>query len=69
MEIFTKTSKGETSLQFLCNKQCDKINSLLFKIEKEFDTDMNKHPELRHEILDLANFIKRFPLYISEVIK
>ena len=37
-------------------------------IESEFCTDLNKHQGLRHEILDISNFIKRLPSMIGEVI-
>ena len=38
-------------------------------IETEFSTDMNEHSEIRHEILDISNFIKRLPTMISEVVE
>jgi len=37
-------------------------------IEKEFNTSMGDHPELRKYLLDTSNFIKRLPSYISEIV-
>ena len=66
--IIIKTPQYEIELCDLCNKEYKKINNLLNRIETEFSIDMNKHQELRHEILDISNFIKRLPDMISEVI-
>lgn len=66
--IIVKTPQYEIELCDLCNKEYKRINNLLKIIETEFATDMNKHQELRHEILDISNFIKRLPGMISEVI-
>lgn len=66
--ILIKTPQYEIDFTELCSKECNKINGLLSFIEKEFDTEMSEHPELRHEILDISNFIKRLPNMISEVI-
>lgn len=66
--ILIKTPKYEIELNDLCRKEYKKINNILSMIENEFDTDMNLHQELRHEILDISNFIKRLPGMISEVV-
>lgn len=66
--ILVKTPQYEIEFSDLCKKQYLKINNLLNLIEYEFSTDMNIHPELRHEILDISNFIKRLPDMISEVV-
>lgn len=66
--ILVKTPKFETKFDDLCNKEYQKINNLMNIIETEFDTDMNSHQELRHEILNISNFIKRLPVMISEVV-
>lgn len=67
-QILIKTPQNEMDLSLLCEKQYKKINFLLNAIEKEFDTDMNNHQDLRHEILNISNFIKRLPTMISEVV-
>jgi hypothetical protein len=67
-KILMKTPQYELNFQDLCNKEYQKINHLMSLIENEFSTDMNNHPEVRHEILDISNFIKRLPTMISEVI-
>lgn len=67
-QVLIKTPKYEIEFSDLCKKEYMKINNLLTLIEKEFSTDMNNHPELRHEILDISNFIKRLPNMISEVV-
>ena len=67
-QILIRTSHGEIGFEDLCCKQYMKINHLLNMIETEFNTDMNSHPELKHEILDISNFTKRLPQMISEVI-
>lgn len=67
-KVLIKTPQHEAELTTICNHEYRKINGLLTMIEKEFDTDMNQHPELRHEILNISNFIKRLPTMISEVV-
>lgn len=66
-KVLVKTPQYEIEFSDLCKKEYMKINNLLTLIENEFDTDMNMHPDLRHEILDISNFIKRLPDMISEV--
>lgn len=67
-KILIKTPQYEMEFNDLCQKEYKKINSLLSMIEEEFSTDMNLHQKLRHEILDISNFIKRLPEMISEVV-
>jgi hypothetical protein len=67
-KILIKTPNFEIDFENLCSKEYQKINNLMNIIEKEFSTDMNNHPEIRHEILDISNFIKRLPAMVSEVI-
>jgi len=67
-KILLKTPQYEISFSDLCIKEYQKINNLMNLIESEFSTDMNSHPELRHEILDISNFIKRLPSMVSEVV-
>lgn len=66
--ILLKTPQYEIEFADLCQRQYKKINSLLTLIEQEFDIDMNSHQKLRHEILDISNFIKRLPDMVSEVV-
>jgi len=68
-KILVKTPQCEINFESLCDKEYQKINNLMNIIEKEFETDMNNHSEIRHEILDISNFIKRLPTMISEVIE
>ena len=67
-KILFKTPQYEIEFHDLCLRQYKKINSLLVQIEQEFQTDMNNHQALRHEILDISNFIKRLADMVSEVI-
>jgi hypothetical protein len=67
-KILIKTPIYEINFDELCNKEYVKINNLMNLIEKEFSTDMNLHSDIRHEILDISNFIKRLPTMISEVV-
>ena len=67
-QIYVRTPQCEISLKDLCTKEYKKINALMTMIEHEFNTDMNDHAELRHEILDISNFIGRIPQMVSEVI-
>lgn len=60
---------GEMSLEDVCDKECRKMRSLLYLLEKEFNTKMIKHPEIRKYILDSSNFIQRIPEMISEIVK
>lgn len=66
--ILVKTPQYEISLDDLCDNQYKKINHIMNMIEDEFQTDMNLHQELKHEILDISNFIRRLPGMVSEVI-
>jgi hypothetical protein len=66
-DILMKTSQCEMNFNDLCNKEYLKINNLLHIIEKTFDISLHDYPELRHEILDISNFIKRLPTLEREV--
>lgn len=68
-KILIKTPQYEIEFKELCDKECIKINGLLTFIEKEFNTEMSQHQELRREILDISNFIRRLPSMVSEVIR
>ena len=67
-DILIKTPQGEMNLDFYCDMQYKKINKLMNLIEKEFNVDLNNHQNLRHEILDISNFIRRLPNMINEVL-
>lgn len=67
-KILFKTPQYEIEFKDLCEKEYKKINNLLNFIECEFSTNMDRHQELRHEILDISNFIKRLPDMMSEVV-
>ena len=66
--ILVKTPQYEISFDDLCDNQYKKINHIMNMIENEFQTDMNLHQELKHEILDISNFIRRLPGMVSEVV-
>jgi len=66
--ILIKTPKCEMSLEDLCKKEYLKINNLMHMIEKQFQVSLHDYPELRGEILDISNFIKRVPNYKREVL-
>jgi len=68
-EILIKTSQGEMSLQFLCDKEYRRICAILNMIETEFNTSMSQHLELRKYLLDTGNFIQKIPEMISEIIE
>jgi len=65
--ILIKTPQYETSLENLCNKEYLKINNLMHMIEKQFDISLHNYPELRGEILNISNFIKRIPYLQREI--
>ena len=67
--ILVKTPSSEKTFEHCCNQHYKRVNMLLKLIEDEFNTDMNKHPELRHAILDVSNFIRRLPSMVSEVVQ
>lgn len=67
MSILIKTPKGEMTLSYYCDMEYKRINLILKLIEDEFNVDLNDHQELRHEILNISNFIRRLPSMISEV--
>jgi len=60
---------GEMTLVDVCDKECRKLRSLLYLLEKEFDTKMINHPEVRKFILDSSNFIQRIPDMVSEIVR
>ena len=60
---------GEMTLEDVCNKAYRKLRSLLYLLEKEFDTKMINHPEIRKFILDSSNFINRIPEMVSEIVR
>ncbi len=60
---------GEITFEDVCNKEYRKLRSLLYLLEDEFNTKMIDHPEIRKFILDSANFIKRLPDEISEIVR
>jgi len=66
-KILIKTPNCEISFENLCKKQYLKINNLMHMIEKEFGISLHDHPELRGEILDISNFIKRIPYLQREI--
>lgn len=66
-DILIKTPQYQISFKDLCAKEYLKINNLLHMIEKEFNVSLHDHPELRSEILDISNFIKRLPDMQREV--
>jgi hypothetical protein len=66
-EILIKTPKCEISLEVLCNKEYLKINHIMHMIEKEFSVSLHDYSELRSQILDISNFIKRIPNYEKEI--
>lgn len=65
--IIIKTNQGEMNFDYLCVKEYKRIILIIKLIENEFNVDLNNHPELRHNILDTANFIKRLPNMVSEI--
>lgn len=68
-EILVKTPQGEMSLQYLCDKECKRVQAVLNMIETEFNTSMMQHLELRKFLLDTASFIKSVPNMVSDVLK
>jgi len=66
-KILIKTPQYETSLENLCKKEYLKINHLMHMIEREFGISLHNYPELRGEILNISNFIKRMPYLEREI--
>jgi len=65
--ILIKTPECEISLKHLCKKEYLRINNLMHMIEKQFNISLHDYPELRGEILDISNFIKRIPDYKKDI--
>jgi len=65
--ILIKTPNCEITFDDLCKKEYLKINNLMHMIEKQFDISLHDYPELRGEILDISNFIKRLPYLQREI--
>ena len=59
---------GEAELKFVCDKECKKLYSLLYVIENELNINLKDYPNIRKEILDSSNFIKRIPNMISDIV-
>ena len=66
-DILIKTPQCEVSLKDLCNKEYLKINNLMHMIEKDLGISLHNYPELRNEILDISNFIRRISSYEKDV--
>lgn len=60
---------SEVELSYLCDKECKKLRSLLYKLEEELSVNMKDYPNIRKDILDSANFIQRIPNMISDVLE
>lgn len=60
---------GEISLTDVCNKEARKLGCLLYLLEKEFNTHMTDHSEIRKYILDSSNFISRIPIMVSDIVR
>jgi len=65
--ILIKTPQCEMSLEDLCKKEYLKINNIMHMIEKQFKVSLHDYPDLRGEILDISNFIKRIPYLEKEI--
>ena len=66
-KILIKTPNCEITFDDLCKKEYLKINNLMHMIEKQFDISLHDYPELRGEILNISNFIKRIPYLQREI--
>lgn len=67
--IIIKTPQGsEITFEDLCYREYCKINNLMNIIENQFNISLHDYPELRHEILDISNFIKRLSTLDLEVL-
>lgn len=60
---------GEITLEDVCDRECNKLRSLLYLIEEEFNVKMVDHPSIRKTILDRSNFVQRIPNMISEIVR
>lgn len=67
--ILFKTPQAEMEFADLCTTQYMRINELMNMIEREFETSMHEHYDIRNRILDTSNFVRRLPDMISEVIE
>ena len=67
--ILIKTPNYEVSFDDLCKKEYLKINNLMHMIEKQFNISLHDYPELRGEILDISNFIKRIPYLQMDIMQ
>jgi len=67
-KILIKTPNCEMSFDDLCKKEYLRINHLMHMIEKQFDISLHDYPELRGEILNISNFIKRIPYLPKDIL-
>lgn len=58
----------EMSLEKICYREYCKINNLMNMIESQLSVSLDDYPDLRHEILNISNFIRRLPQCVSEVL-
>lgn len=59
---------GEVELSYACDRECKNLHSLLYVIENELNINLKDYPNIRKQILDSSNFIKRLPEMIDDVI-
>lgn len=59
---------GEVELKFACDRECKNLHSLLYLIEKELNISLKNYPNIRKQILDSSNFIKRLPDMVNEIV-
>ena len=66
-KILIKTPQYETSLENLRKKVYLKMNHLMPMSVRAFGISLHNYPELRGEILNISNFIKRMPYLEREI--
>lgn len=70
MDVIIKTSKGEMNISYWADMEYKRVNLIMKMIEDNFGVSLaTDYPELRHEILDVSNFIRRLPSMINEVVE
>jgi hypothetical protein len=60
--------QGEMDLDLLCELEYKRIIAILGLLETTLNINLNNYPDIRKNILDTGNFIRRLPNIISEVL-
>ncbi len=68
-DILVKTNNGKISIDLWAEIEYKRVLLIMKLIEETFSINLNEYPKLRKAILNTANYIRRLPFEISEVVR